>query len=100
MLHDGVPQGYLIATEITPDARELAGKHGIGVMDREDLIEWVEGTLATENPEVRRALERPEKLCPKCGAKMVERTAREGKNAGGTFWGCSRYPECKQIMQT
>jgi restriction system protein len=98
MLHDGIPQGYLIATEITPNARELAAKHSIGVMGREELSRWIEGALANANQEVRQALERPQKLCPKCGSQMVQRTARKGKNAGGTFFGCSRYPRCNQIM--
>jgi len=35
------------------------------------------------------AVEVPE--CPKCGAKMVLRTAKRGKNAGNKFWGCSKY---------
>jgi restriction system protein len=98
MLHDGIPQGYLIATGITPDARELAAKHSIGIMDREELSRWIEDVLANDNYDVRQALERPEKVCPKCGSKMVQRTARKGKNAGETFWGCSRYPQCNQIM--
>ena len=34
-------------------------------------------------------------LCPRCGAALVERTARKGPNAGSKFLGCSRYPECK-----
>jgi ATP-dependent DNA helicase RecQ len=33
--------------------------------------------------------------CPNCGREMVERTARKGPNAGGRFWGCSGYPDCK-----
>lgn len=33
-------------------------------------------------------------ICPKCGSRMVRRTARRGRNAGGQFWGCSRYPQC------
>ncbi|MFC3118296.1 topoisomerase DNA-binding C4 zinc finger domain-containing protein [Jhaorihella thermophila] len=33
--------------------------------------------------------------CPRCGASMVRRIARRGPNAGGQFWGCSRYPRCK-----
>jgi restriction system protein len=98
MLHDGIPKGYLIATEITPNARELAAKHSIGVMDREELSRWIEGALGIENHEVRQALERHEKLCPKFGSQMVQWTARKGKNAGGTFFGCSRYPRCNQIM--
>ena len=28
---------------------------------------------------------------------MRLRTARRGKNAGNQFWGCSRYPACKEI---
>ncbi|RRU77049.1 hypothetical protein EGJ05_06615 [Stutzerimonas xanthomarina] len=33
--------------------------------------------------------------CPSCGASMVRRTARKGRNAGKQFWGCSKYPACK-----
>jgi DNA-binding helix-hairpin-helix protein with protein kinase domain len=33
--------------------------------------------------------------CPRCGSTMVRRLARRGRNAGGWFWGCSRYPTCK-----
>ena len=33
--------------------------------------------------------------CPLCGKVMVLRTARQGKEIGSRFWGCSGYPECK-----
>jgi DNA-binding helix-hairpin-helix protein with protein kinase domain len=33
--------------------------------------------------------------CPRCGSPMQRRTARRGANAGGQFWGCSRYPGCR-----
>jgi four helix bundle suffix protein len=36
--------------------------------------------------------------CPKCGGAMVLRTAKQGKEAGRQFFGCSGYPECKGIM--
>jgi predicted RNA-binding Zn-ribbon protein involved in translation (DUF1610 family) len=36
--------------------------------------------------------------CPKCGSKMILRTAKRGDNQGGKFWGCSRYPECRGII--
>ena len=39
-----------------------------------------------------------EPQCPKCSASMVLRTARRGPNAGGNFWGCSKYPKCKGIV--
>jgi very-short-patch-repair endonuclease len=36
--------------------------------------------------------------CPKCGSEMVLRTAKSGSNQGGQFWGCSRYPQCREII--
>lgn len=33
--------------------------------------------------------------CPRCGSGMIRRLARRGNNAGGAFWGCSRFPRCK-----
>nr|WP_278248742.1 topoisomerase DNA-binding C4 zinc finger domain-containing protein [Marinobacter halodurans] len=33
--------------------------------------------------------------CPRCRAKMVLRTASQGRNAGGQFWGCPKYPRCR-----
>jgi DNA-binding helix-hairpin-helix protein with protein kinase domain len=33
--------------------------------------------------------------CPRCGSGMTKRLARRGRNAGGYFWGCNRYPACK-----
>ena len=33
--------------------------------------------------------------CPSCGASMVLRTAKTGRNAGGRFWGCPRFPLCR-----
>jgi restriction system protein len=35
--------------------------------------------------------------CPKCGAGMVKRIAKQGPNAGHPFWGCSNYPSCRGI---
>lgn len=36
-------------------------------------------------------------FCPRCGGKLVLRTATKGANAGGKFWGCSNYPKCNYI---
>lgn len=35
--------------------------------------------------------------CPKCGSTMIRRTAKQGSNAGNSFWGCSQYPACRGI---
>ena len=40
-----------------------------------------------------------EPCCPKCGSKMILRTAKRGKNAGQQFWGCTNYPHCRAIIR-
>ncbi len=36
-------------------------------------------------------------VCPKCGGKLVLRTARKGTYAGNQFYGCSNYPKCRYL---
>ena len=36
--------------------------------------------------------------CPTCGSDMVLRQAHKGKFAGKMFYGCSKYPKCKSIV--
>lgn len=38
-----------------------------------------------------------ELLCPKCGSKLILRTAKKGDNAGNKFYGCSSFPKCRYI---
>ena len=33
--------------------------------------------------------------CPRCGSAMVSRKAQKGPSAGSSFWGCSRFPDCR-----
>jgi len=42
--------------------------------------------------------EAQEPFCPKCGSRMVLRTARRGRYSGKNFWGCSKYPQCNGIL--
>jgi ssDNA-binding Zn-finger/Zn-ribbon topoisomerase 1 len=37
-------------------------------------------------------------LCPKCGAPMIKKRAKQGANKGGYFWGCPNYPGCKGLI--
>jgi predicted RNA-binding Zn-ribbon protein involved in translation (DUF1610 family) len=36
-------------------------------------------------------------VCPKCGSRLVKRTAKQGKHAGEEFLGCSGFPKCKYM---
>jgi len=38
------------------------------------------------------------KACPKCGSSMVLRETKKGKSIGKKFWGCSRFPQCRGIV--
>ncbi len=37
--------------------------------------------------------------CPRCGNEMMLRTAKRGANQGEKFWGCSKYPDCRGILE-
>ena len=44
---------------------------------------------------IQEKLRSSELICPKCGAKLMLRTARKGANAGQPFYGCSAFPKCR-----
>jgi hypothetical protein len=39
------------------------------------------------------------KICPACGAPMVVRVSKKGAHANEPFWGCTKYPNCKAIVE-
>jgi restriction system protein len=39
-----------------------------------------------------------ERTCPRCGNRMILRTAKQGSRAGKPFWGCAGYPRCKAVQ--
>ncbi len=99
MTHEGFAQGMLVCRRATPAAHSLANQERITIIERAGVIQRVSAVIATDNTQVRRLIFTPEKLCPKCGAQMVRRTAAKGSNVGSEFWGCSKYPECRQTMR-
>lgn len=71
--------------------------------------EDVEKVTETENvtkPEIEAAVPEQTKeenvveqdnkrVCPRCGAELVLRTAKKGEHAGEQFYGCSCFPKCR-----
>lgn len=57
-------------------------KSGYGAAQSPRSGKWTSGKISSPS-------------CPQCGDRMVRRTARRGRNAGGNFWGCSQYPSCR-----
>jgi len=61
------------------------------------LEEFTEKSNLTKRDHMRSLNDRHSSTtkCPRCGSALVERKARNGKNAGNKFLGCSNYPGCK-----
>jgi hypothetical protein len=52
------------------------------------------------NERIKHPTQEGDIYCPKCGAKLVLRTAKNGENAGNQFYGCSNYPRCRYILSS
>ena len=95
---------YLLKSNYLEDAKQIDIKlsnRKVYELPIEKFIEWVKtGNLSEEY--LRKAIiakdeQGNEILCPCCGKKLVVLTARNGKNAGRKFLGCSGYPNCRHI---
>jgi len=82
------------------EAKQLAEKHGIEIVNETSLARMLESANARFDPETLAILRDTRKFCAKCESEMVLRTARRGSGAGKQFWGCSTYPRCRFTMQT
>ena len=104
----GAVGGYVVTSgRFTDDARSFAEGRNIRLVEGAALLRMIRPAQAGRPPLASRArakdaVARPVSTpvaptCPTCGARMVERTAKKGKNAGQPFWGCGTYPDCRGI---
>jgi restriction system protein len=95
----GIQKGIFITLcGYTGDAKNLAEKHGIEIVNEIGLAQLLESTDAKSDPEVLENLCDTRKYCPKCESEMVLRTTSKGFHQGRQFWGCSSYPRCRFTM--
>jgi restriction system protein len=95
----GISKGVFITLcGYTGDAKQLAEKHGIEIVNEVGLAKMIEQTDARFDQETLAILKDARKFCPKCESEMVMRTAQKGASAGSRFWGCSAYPKCQFTM--
>jgi hypothetical protein len=80
-------------------------KSGYAPNDVVTLIKPHLGSTPTQTPAATAAPPTPSTVkgdsnpsCPKCGSKMLLRTAKSGSNAGGQFWGCANFPRCRSVL--
>ena len=98
----GATGGYFVTSgEYTADAKEFARGCNLELIDGRKLRAIMDAARspvagAVQPAQPAQAAKPP--ACPKCGAEMMRRLARQGNNKGKEFWGCSTYPACKGTM--
>jgi len=107
MAAKGATGGFVVTSgQFSGDAKAFADGRNVQLVDGPRLFAMIKqaklSLAATAQQPIRSApMAHPSTGiapgCPQCGAGMVRRTARKGANAGGEFWGCSRFPSCKGV---
>jgi HJR/Mrr/RecB family endonuclease len=96
MTDSGIPKGIFITLMgYSGEARQLADKHGIQILDESDVVKLLEDSGLKYSQDISELFSDERKFCPKCESRMVLKTARVKRNQ---FWGCSNYPSCKFIL--
>jgi len=96
MAAKGAAGGYVITSgNFTEDAKAFATGRNVELIDGPRLEKMIASVQSKARPQAPVAItSNAAPACPKCNSPMVKRTARQGANAGGQFWGCSMYPGC------
>jgi restriction system protein len=98
----GAGGGFVVTGgQFTKEAREFAESCNITLLDGAALSELISSLNATSSPKTLtpELASSTNPTCPKCGTPMVQRSAKQGKFAGRSFWGCRGYPKCTGIRQ-
>ncbi len=103
MTAEGAVGGFVVTSgEFTADAVEFAEGRNIELIDGTTLQARLKlgvidrGAWPIDQPaEIATDSATPD--CPRCRSRMIRRIARRGTNAGSTFWGCPKFPNCRGI---
>ena len=103
MAADRVKHGiFLTTSEYSQEALEFAKGKNLLLIDCDELVTLINGLDDINKRRIdliATAGDYKTPTCVRCNVKMTKRTAKNGKNAGGEFWGCPNYPKCKNTMQ-
>lgn len=105
----GATGGFLVTSGVfTADAHDFAKGRNIELIDGAALKILIDrsraahsvtapvGSAATKQ-HTPAAPQSATPACPRCGATMAKRIAKQGTNAGNAFWGCTKFPDCRGI---
>ncbi|MCX6894667.1 MAG: restriction endonuclease [Verrucomicrobia bacterium] len=87
---------FITLTGYSGEAKQLADKHGIQILNESDVIRMLEQSGLVYSQEISALLSDSRKYCPKCESELV---MREARITGNQFWGCSTYPRCKFTLK-
>jgi restriction system protein len=110
MAAKGATGGFVVTSgRFTDDAKAFTEGRNIKLVDGPKLFALIQQAKQSMKTKPSQTVSPPnsmsssqaaaEPVCPQCGAGMVKRTARKGGNAGGEFWGCSKFPTCRGVRQ-
>jgi hypothetical protein len=74
-------------------------KHSYAATELQTLLKPYLTIDQTALPKPEMPNQNTDPACPKCGNRMILRTAKGGANQGETFWGCSNFPKCRGILK-
>jgi ssDNA-binding Zn-finger/Zn-ribbon topoisomerase 1 len=66
---------------------------------REMIASKLATELALDAPHEDVLLQPEVPACPTCGIPMIPRVSKRGQAAGRSFYGCSNYPQCRQVVE-
>jgi len=87
--------GYVVTSGVfTDEAERFAEGREIKLIAGDQLVEMIR-TAQTTAPKKDSVAATKAPSCLQCGSPMVLRTARKGPQTGSSFWGCSKFPDCR-----
>lgn len=91
--------GVMIITSglFTQEAKNFAADKPIDLIEGSQLADLIKSVQTNALPYAPAETDKLSiaSICPSCGSELVLRIARQGKNIGGKFMGCSNFPRCK-----
>ncbi len=109
MAAKGAAGGFVVTSgRFTDDAKAFADGRNVQLVDGTKLLAMIKQAKQAmtsaapskiSEPHMNQSSASVTPSCPQCGAVMVKRIARKGGNAGGEFWGCSKFPACRGVRQ-
>lgn len=96
MAGEGAAKGIVVTSgSFTSEAKAFANEKPLELLEGPELFFLIQEVQKNMKSGSVLKQEKEGPSCPKCGEKMVVRTARQGASAGHQFWGCSSFPNCK-----